>query len=367
MDSAEIRVLLCSPMNNVGGISRWTGHIMNYHKANKSSIELDLFYHLKEGSYQNYSVFHRIFKGVRNYIPFLIGLNKKLTSTDYNVIHLSSSASIGLFRDLFSLQIAKRHGVRSIIHFHFGRIPDIFAKNNWEQKLFKKVAKRVDKIIVLDSQSLDFLKREGYKSVEILPNPLAPSVIDIIEKHSDIVRRDDLILFAGHLIPTKGVFELIEACRDIDNIALKMVGYVTEGMKSDLLAKAGDNWKEWLEITGEQTFEDTIKDMLNAGIFVLPTYSEGFPNVILESMACASPIIASAVGAIPEMLGNLQDRQCGVCVEPKNVNQLKEAIAKMRDDREFAVNCGINAKQRVNDLYSMPTIWEKLTKIWRQN
>ena len=135
-------------------------------------------------------------------------------------------------------------------------------------------------------------------------------------------------------------------------------------MRQDILKIAGEDSFQWLDIAGEFKYEDTITEMLSAGVFVLPTYTEGFPNVILESMACACPIIASSVGAIPEMLDVNSDIYYGLCIEPKDTKQLKEAIIRMLEDRTFAISCGINAQKRVNEQYSMPAVWNKLTNIW---
>ena len=104
--------------------------------------------------------------------------------------------------------------------------------------------------------------------------------------------------------------------------------------------------------------------MLSSGVFVLPTYSEGFPNVIIESMACACPIVTTSVGAIPEMLDIENGENYGLCVEPKNVEQLKDAIIRMLDNKDFASHCGINAQKRVNEMYSMTKVWQQMEQIW---
>ena len=135
-------------------------------------------------------------------------------------------------------------------------------------------------------------------------------------------------------------------------------------MRNSLNDLAGKN-NNWLDIVGEKSFEDTIKEILSCELFVLPSYTEGFPNVILESMACGCSIIATKVGAIPEMLDIDGKKPCGLCIEPKNVFQLRSSILKLLDDEILAFELGKRAKRRVNEEYSMPVVWSKMVDIWK--
>lgn len=366
MINKKIKVLLVSPYTGlVGGISRWTGHILNQYNSiiDTTNIELEQFYVDGNPVYNSTPTYKRLVYGVQKYIPFLKIISRKLKSTRYDLVHFCSSASISLVRDILAARIAKRYNVPSVFHFRFGRIPELFEKRNWEQKLIHKLISLADKIIVIDQSSYNTLIKEGYNNIELLPNPLTPEVNRIIKENTHIKRNKYQILFAGHVVKTKGVFELIEACKGIPNIKLKMIGYVNDDMRSKLLEVVGEN-NSWLEIAGELSYESTIIEMLSCGLFVLPTYTEGFPNVILESMACGCPIIASSVGAIPEMLDIKSNDSCGVCIEPKNVKQLKEAIVKFIDDENLALRYGERAKGRVNEKYTMDVVWKQMVEIW---
>ena len=76
-------------------------------------------------------------------------------------------------------------------------------------------------------------------------------------------------------------------------------------------------------------------------VFVLPSYTEGFPNVIIEAMAMGKPIIATSVGAIPEML----DEGCGVVVPPKDADSLQKALQKVCN---FDSDCGRLSVPKLN-------------------
>jgi glycosyltransferase involved in cell wall biosynthesis len=155
---------------------------------------------------------------------------------------------------------------------------------------------------------------------------------------------------------------LVEACKTIPNIKLKLLGAILDDVKEDLRS-ISDNG-EWLELMGERPYEEVIREMMACDVFVLPTYTEGFPNVILEAMACGCAIVTTPVGAIPEMLEEVDGRHYGLMVEPKNARQLHNAIVKMLENESFKNECRENVKQRVSERYNMPIIWKSIVDIW---
>ncbi len=359
------KVLLCSPYNTfIGGISTWASHIVEYYNsADIDNLQLDVFpLNRNKPVYTMFAIPKRVTLGLKDYIPLIWKFGKIIKSKKYDLIHLVSSASFGLIKDIVMLKMASKNKVKTVIHFRFGRIPELYKNNNWEKILLDLTIRLADCAIVIDKASYDSLIKQGYGHIRLLPNPLGLTVNKIISC-SPIKREKNIIVFVGQVLPAKGIFELVEASREIPYIKLKIIGPVTDKVKKEIILIAGAN-NGWVEITGEKDYESTIKEMLSAGVFVLPSHTEGFPNVILESMACGCPIVASAVGAIPEMLDINGDTPAGICIEPQNTEQLKIALLKMINDKKLASTYGENAKWRVNQIYSMPVVWEQLVRIW---
>lgn len=365
-----MKVIFVSPFGKtlVGGIVKWTEHIVNFHKKNPNAIDLTLLYNenpipLQEGT----SMLHRIYKGLKNYYPLCSNFKKKTNIEHFDVAHISTSASISLIKDLIIARIAYKRGIKTVFHFHFGRIPEILKFGGWEKKLLDKLLKIASCGVVMDKASYNALTDSGYVNIRYLPNPLALSVSEIIEAKSvNIKRKERKIVFAGHVVPTKGVFELVEACCNISNIQLRILGQVKDEIKKELEEKAGPNKDNWLDITGNVSFETIIEEMLSCDIFVLPTYTEGFPNVILESMACGCAIVTTPVGAIPEILEEENGKHYGILVAPKNIEELKRGIEQMLNNEELKEECRKNAKQRVNERYNIATVWQQLVSIWKE-
>lgn len=367
MNYNNIDILLISPFGkSAGGIAKWTGHILDFYKeTDHEGINIEFAY-IENGpiSYATDSVLIRFRNGIRGYIPLFSVIRKKLKKKHYKIVHICSSASLGLFKDIVLILLSHAYNSKVIVHFRFGRIPELFKKRNWEQKIMTFVIKYSDSVIVLDKKSYETLLKEGYTNIHLLPNPLTPKIHDIIQKNRNFKRELRKLLFVGHMIPTKGIFELVESCKTIPDLYLTMVGFVPQEIKRELIARAGNDSDKWLDIKGELDYESTIREMLKANIFVFPTYTEGFPNVILESMACGCPIVTTNVGAIPEMLDIENGFNYGICIEPKNVESLRLAIQKMLDSPDYALSCGQNAKKRVFEQYSMSTIWTQMISIW---
>ena len=363
------KILFCTPydLSKGSGIARCSNHIMNfYNEQIQSEYEIKLLpMDRTTNSSSSHNFIKRVFHGLSDYNRIFNNIKLELDKDNYDIVHIASSASISLYKDYICIKELRKRKISSIIHFHFGRIPELAKANNWEWKFLLKIAQLASKIIVIDQASYDTLKKNGISNVEYLPNPLSPNIEKIIERSHNIDRNDNTVLFVGHVIRTKGVYELAEACSSIENINLKIVGLYSNIVKNELLDiyKKNNNISK-IEFTGNIPVDDVIKEMLSCTVFALPTYTEGFPNVILESMACSCPIVTTNVGAIPEMLDIKNENAYGICIKPRQVQELKDSIIKLLDNKELANNFGQNAQKRVKNMYSIYVIWRQMCKIW---
>lgn len=346
----------------------WGSHILDYYHHSNSDIILDVVsYDRRFNVRDNCFFFERVFWGIRDYYDSLKETSKLLKDNGpYDVLHLCTSAQLGLLKDLSVLNIAYKYGVRVVLHMHFGRVPEILSRNNWESILLRKVLAKTDAVIAIDGLTYAALQNSGYSQAFYLPNPLALPILDFVEKNKGSIRRiNNKVVFVGHVIPSKGVFELVKACLAIKGVELHIIGSIADDIRSALIELSAVRDKgNWLKIRGNLHHDDVIAEMLSCAVFALPSYTEGFPNVILEAMACGCPIVATSVGAISEML-NAKEGICGLCVNPKDINGLRSAIVTMLIDREYASKCGLNAQVRVKEYYSMPVVWRNLVSIWK--
>lgn len=358
------KILLVSPYGGVpGGISRWTSHIVEYHKEyGYHDCQLGLV-PMGRSMFVNINmpVWKRLWTAWMDYRKIFADFNRKIKS-GYDIMHLTSSGSLSLYKDLYMIRKARKYGLKSIIHFRFGRIPELAKLNNWEWKLIKKAVSKSDKAIVIDQTSYETLISEGFTNIELLPNPVAPIVEKIVAENKNIQRIKRQILFTGHVVKTKGVFELLKACSTLDNIHLKIVGHVTPEMQQDVERLYGK--PEWLSVCGEMPYEDVIKEMMSCDIFVLPTYTEGFPNVILEAMATGCAIVSTPVGAIPQMLEEDEKGMYGLLTTPKDTEELSCALKSLLDNETLKGRMRINVKERVAERYNIQSVWSELNSIW---
>lgn len=363
----NVRVLLVAPYGGVpGGISRWTSHIVDYYKKHgHNDCRLGLVA-MGRSTFVNINmpVWRRLWSAWIDYRAIFRNLNAEICKGQYDVMHLTSSGSLSLFKDIAMLKMARRKGLKRVIHFHFGRIPELVKQNNWEWKLLKRVVNLSDRAIVIDRASYDVLVSSGFQGIELLDNPIAPQVVKTISENCNVRREDRVVLFTGHVVRTKGVFELLRACASIDGVKLKLVGHITPEMQEEIEREFGAD-AVWYKAYGEMPYTDVIKEMQKCDIFVLPTYTEGFPNVILESMAAGCAIISTPVGAIPQMLEDDGDGKYGLLVEPRNVQQLHDAIEHLLNDEALKQEMRQNVQHRVNERYNIDVVWSKMLKIWK--
>lgn len=345
----------------MGGIASWSSHMLEYYKVHIKSYEfLHFNVAIKNKSVTNHQIFVRLYYGIKEFLIQYFSLKTCIKRTNPDIIHITSSASLGLFKDYFTLRFARKRGIKSVIHFRFGRITELSEKKNWEWKMLFNVVSLCSECIVLDRNSYNTLVHSGFNHIHVLPNPLAPNVVKLSDEIGTPEREPGVLLFVGRIVSAKGVYDLLDAIKDIDQFReLRFVGPVEEDIKNSMLKISKENYKS-IKFVGVLGPGATFLEMKKCAIFVLPSHTEGFPNVLLEAMACSAPIISTDVGAILDILGE----ENGICVQPKNNVQLAAAIKKLLDDEALALKLGSNAKNSVLSRYSMDTVIGKMEDIW---
>ncbi len=366
-----MKVLLCSPYKSGpeiqrGGINQWAQSILSYAESSNEDVKIiPVSFDRHVTRIHSKNVFQRFLFGVREQlIPFFETI-RIMKGESPDIVHICSCAGMGCLRDYLIIKSAKKKHVKSVLHLHFGRLPELAKKKNWEWYVLRKVLRLCDVIVPMNKPTEKALHDDGFINVRYLPNPLNDSIVkQVSELEGSFQRNAGQILFVGHVYDTKGVFELVKGCKDIRGIKLRIVGKCTNEMKDDLLSIGTSSInKNWIDFVGEISHEEVLKEFLKADIFVFPSYTEGFPNVILEAMACGCPIIASDVGAIPEML-DIDNDPCGICIKPRSDKEVHDAAASLLNDKMQKEKYSEKAKRRVNSVYIMPMVWHELINIW---
>jgi glycosyltransferase involved in cell wall biosynthesis len=354
------KIMLISPFPPpVGGIASWTVSIQEYFKFRG---EIDIIYYnskINGRGATNRNIIRRIIFGSLDVLFHIFKTFSIVLLKKPDVLHLNSSASLSLLKDFFLLYFLKNKRRKIVYHLHFGRIPDLQLKNNWEWNLLCYTLSKADLIIVLDEKSKNSLVLSGFNNILVLANPI------LLREQSNFINNRDFnkegrVLFVGHIVKEKGIYELVEAINYINNLGeLVLVGPCEDKVKEELLKIAGPK-KSLINFLGVLDKEMVLDEMRKCSVFVLPSYSEGFPMVILEAMACSCAIIATKVGAIEDILAD----NSGVCINEKNVKELVESISNLLKNSELRKRLGNNAFNKVKTKYDIEIIGNEIFKIW---
>ena len=155
---------------------------------------------------------------------------------------------------------------------------------------------------------------------------------------------DLMILTVANLRPEKGYDTLLDAARLVVDRGLP-VRFVTVGRGSEAAAMAERH--RALDLGDRFTFlgprEDVLRLLVAADLFVLPSRHEGLPVVLMEATSVGLPIVATAVGGVPQVLTDGVD---GLIVRPDSPPELAAAVARLVEDPSLRARLGSGAKVR---------------------
>ena len=226
------------------------------------------------------------------------------------------------------------------------------------------IAARADAIVAnseIEREALGLRLDSASQKTHVIPTGL-PSEVFFPPAQPPVLgpTRRSRLLYVGQLIPLKGVDVLLRALAEIEDAELLLV-YQNAALETTFRALAGDlNLGDRAQFLGIRSAAQ-LADLYRAvDLLVLPSRSEALPSVISEAMLSGLPVVASAVGGIPEQVG-----RHGRLVPPDDVDRLTAALrATLLDLRANRIDHAAihpHAAQR----FGVPTMVERHLRLYR--
>ena len=233
--------------------------------------------------------------------------------------------------------IAKLLGKKIILKVHGSDI-NVSANSKMVAFQIRFVSRHADSVLSVSKALKNKLIKLGVpeSKVNVIYNGVDQQMFNCIECTEDLPQRK--LLYIGNLKREKGIFELLQAFSKIlDTFQNVKLIYIGQGpMLNQLLASVVDqNVQDSVEIIGQLDHKYVPVYIKAASLVVLPSYYEGVPNVLLESMACGKPVVATEVGGIPEII---VEGKTGLLCQPRDIESLKKSLEKCLSlswDNEF--------------------------------
>ncbi len=205
---------------------------------------------------------------------------------------------------------------------------------------------------------------------------IVPNGIDVDRFDLQAFRAPEPLLPAGDVsiprigmvgsmhLPDKGHAELLAAAAILKARGVRaQYLLVSDGaLRGELEAKA-----RALGIADDVVFlgrrDDVASVLVRCDIVAHPSWTEGFPNAVLEAMCAARPVVATRVGGIPEVMS---DGVHGLLVEPRRPAELASALQKLLDNPLAAHVMGLHGRQRVEQHYSLDKMLRAVEALYEQ-
>jgi alpha-maltose-1-phosphate synthase len=241
-----------------------------------------------------------------------------------------------------------------------------YLLSSWIEKTAVETADRV--IAVSGQMRQDILAHFAVDParVVVIHNGIDPERFRRTERRDALERRgvsEPYVLFVGRITDQKGIFHLLEAAPKLPpgvQVVLCASAPDTPEIEARLRdAVAGLPNVRW--IAEMVPHDDVVQLYSHAEVFVCPSVYEPFGIINLEAMACRTPVVASAVGGILEVV---EDGRTGLLVPPARPDDLAAAIRRLLDDRALARALGEAGRRRVEERFSWSSVAERTEAVY---
>lgn len=263
-----------------------------------------------------------------------------------DIIHIHTGSRLFFFRRSIDLLFAKILAKKVILHVHGAAFESFWEESGRIVRYYiRTILQLADTIVALSfgwKEKIGRMKRSK-KDIWVVPNGIVTQTLrPLPERRSEVSDNLVKVLFLGSLGRRKGLYDLMDVIPDIIKLRPKsrfiIVGSEeSPGIIQELSAAIPAQYCSHVHFRGPLLGRDKIKEYKEADIFVLPSYAENFPLVMLEAMAAGLPLIITRVGAVPDVIKHEVN---GLLIDPGDKKALKESILRLINDRSLRSRMG---------------------------
>lgn len=288
--------------------------------------------------YPMYKIGGRLTKGwwfMTSYIRMAI---KMLFDRKVKIMHLHTAADKSFWRHSSLARLGHAFGIKVILHVHASRFKDFYNEASKQEKIkIHQTLELAEKVIVLSQSWKEWFTSIGINesSLIVLHN------ITPVPTHIPSAKSNDgkiHYLFLGEIGPRKGVFDIIRAIATHKEEAIGKIELRIGGNKNeDKLLKEIEVYglEKIVKFEGWVSGENKLRLLNWADVYILPSFNEGLPISILESMSYGCAIISTKVGGIPEVVTDN-----GTLVTPGDAEEIWQAMVRYVNSPEIIENEG---------------------------
>ena len=345
-----VYVLMVGPHNSVkGGISTVVDSYLSWGKWENIRI-----------SYVPTYIEKNILIKIAFYFIHLLEIIGKCMCSKIDIIHVHMAERGSFYRKAIILYFCRRRGIKTVIHHHGAEFIEFYNNCSQARK------KWIDKVLTAADINIVLSYYQKNRMELYFPKATFRVIYNSVSEDSENLYCSEStnVLFVGRLGKRKGVYDLLQAIKELDPVLPATIKLCLCG-DGDIAGV-----KAWIK---REAIESRIKFIgwcnkaelqcayHNTMLFILPSYHEGLPMAPLEAMSCGIPCIGSNVDAIPEVINNGDN---GLLITPGNVSEIKTALFMLIKNESFRKKMGERGYECVKDRFLIKNRVLELKKIY---